>query len=50
VCFGAPGGGYVSRGIATSGTKSRSWDPREELMDWARERVTRPETRQDGGS
>jgi hypothetical protein len=34
--------GYVlSRGIAKSGTKSRSWDPREELMQRAGERVSR---------
>jgi hypothetical protein len=33
--------GYViSRGIAKSGTKSRSWDPREDLMHGARERIT----------
>ncbi len=32
--------GYViSRGIAKSGTKSRSWDPREDLMQGARERM-----------
>jgi hypothetical protein len=31
----------ISRGIAKSGTKSRSWDPREELMHGARERVSR---------
>ncbi len=36
----------LSRGIAKSGTKSRSWDPREELMDRARERVGRDEGRQ----
>jgi hypothetical protein len=40
----------ISRGIAKSGTKSRSWDPREELMERARERVGRSEGRQDGGS
>jgi hypothetical protein len=40
----------ISRGIAKSGTKSRSWDPREELMDRARQRVTRPESAHDGGS
>jgi hypothetical protein len=34
--------GYVvSRGIAKSGTKSRSWDPREELMQRAGERISR---------
>ncbi len=34
--------GYViSRGIAKSGTKSRSWDPREDLMESARERGMR---------
>ena len=34
--------GYVvSRGIAKSGTKSRSWDPREEMMERARERGSR---------
>jgi hypothetical protein len=34
--------GYVvSRGVAKSGTKSRSWDPREELMQRAGERVSR---------
>ena len=34
--------GYVlSRGIAKSGTKSRAWDPREDLMESARERVSR---------
>jgi hypothetical protein len=33
--------GYViSRGIAKSGTKSRSWDPRDELMQGVRARVT----------
>ena len=32
--------GYVvSRGIAKSGTKSRSWDPREDLMQGARDRM-----------
>ena len=32
--------GYLlSRGIAKSGTKSRSWDPREDLMQGARERM-----------
>lgn len=35
--------GYVvSRGIAKSGTKSRSWDPRDDLMQGVRERVQRP--------
>ncbi len=29
----------LSRGIAKSGTKSRSWDPREDLMQGARERM-----------
>jgi hypothetical protein len=29
----------LSRGIAKSGTRSRSWDPREELMQGARERL-----------
>jgi hypothetical protein len=29
----------VSRGIAKSGTKSRSWDPRDDLMQGARERM-----------
>jgi hypothetical protein len=34
--------GYViSRGIAKSGTKSRSWDPREELLQRAGDRVSR---------
>jgi hypothetical protein len=34
--------GYViSRGIAKSGTKSRSWDPREDLFDRVRERTGR---------
>jgi hypothetical protein len=34
--------GYqLSRGIAKSGTKSRSWDPREELMEKGRERMAR---------
>ena len=33
--------GYViSRGIAKSGTKSRSWDPREELTQRMRDRTT----------
>jgi hypothetical protein len=33
--------GYViSRGIAKSGTKSRAWDPRDDLMQGARERMT----------
>ena len=33
--------GYVlSRGIAKSGTKSRSWDPREELMTRARDKMS----------
>ena len=33
--------GYLlSRGIAKSGTKSRSWDPREELMTRAREKMS----------
>jgi hypothetical protein len=32
--------GYLlSRGIAKSGTKSRSWDPREDLMGRAREKM-----------
>jgi hypothetical protein len=32
--------GYIlSRGIAKSGTKSRSWDPREDLMTRAREKM-----------
>jgi hypothetical protein len=36
--------GYlVSRGIAKSGTKSRSWDPREDLMTRMRERSERNE-------
>jgi hypothetical protein len=30
----------LSRGIAKSGTKSRSWDPREDLMQGARERMS----------
>jgi hypothetical protein len=39
--------GYlVSRGIAKSGTKSRSWDPREDLMMRVREKTT---DREDGG-
>lgn len=34
--------GYVvSRGIAKSGTKSRSWDPRDDLMQGMRERTQR---------
>jgi hypothetical protein len=34
--------GYVvSRGIAKSGTKSRSWDPRDDLMEGVRERTQR---------
>ena len=34
--------GYIlSRGIAKSGTKSRSWDPREEGMQRLRERASR---------
>jgi hypothetical protein len=34
--------GYVvSRGIAKSGTKSRSWDPRDDLMQGMRERAQR---------
>ena len=33
--------GYLlSRGIAKSGTKSQSWDPREELMSRAREKMS----------
>ena len=33
--------GYVlSRGIAKSGTKSRSWDPREDLSNKLRDRVS----------
>lgn len=40
--------GYVvSRGIAKSGTKSRAWDPRDELMQGARERIA---SRQSDGS
>lgn len=36
--------GYlVSRGIAKSGTKSRSWDPREDMMSRMRERSERNE-------
>jgi hypothetical protein len=31
----------ISRGIAKSGTKSQSWDPREDLMNRARERSER---------
>lgn len=38
--------GYViSRGIAKSGTKSRSWDPREELTQRMRERVSSSDDR-----
>ncbi len=34
--------GYaISRGIAKSGTKSRSWDPREEGMQRLRDRASR---------
>jgi hypothetical protein len=36
----------LSRGIAKSGTKSRSWDPREDLMERARDRVGREDGRQ----
>ena len=40
--------GYlVSRGIAKSGTKSRSWDPREDLMSRVREKTVE---REDAGS
>jgi hypothetical protein len=32
--------GYlISRGIAKSGTKSRSWDPREDMMSRMREKA-----------
>jgi hypothetical protein len=34
----------ISRGISKSGTKSRSWDPREDLLQGARERVARDDT------
>jgi hypothetical protein len=30
----------ISRGIAKSGTKSRSWDPRDDLMEGARDRMS----------
>ena len=40
----------ISRGIAKSGTKSRSWDPREDLMDKARERAGRGDSRRDDSS